>query len=77
MPYTVAKKGKKYFVENKNTSRVMGHHDTKEKAIAQMRALYANSKEGTKDIKVNVHISGGVHKMPESQKEHDKKADML
>jgi hypothetical protein len=40
MPYTVQKRGNKWVVINKETGKVKGTHDTKEKAIRQMRLLY-------------------------------------
>ena len=46
MPYMLAKKGSSYVVVKKSDGKVMGTHATKEKAKAQMKALYANTKEG-------------------------------
>jgi hypothetical protein len=43
MPYAVRKKGEKFVVVNTETDEVKGESDTKEEAIAHMRALYANS----------------------------------
>jgi len=40
MPYAVRKRGNKWVVINKETGKVKGTHDTKEKAISQMRLLY-------------------------------------
>lgn len=40
MPYKVVKKGNKWLTINKETGKVKGTHDTKEKAVAQMRLLY-------------------------------------
>jgi len=44
MPWKVEKKGNSYVVKNKNTGRVAGTHKSKNKAIAQLRALYSNVK---------------------------------
>ena len=62
MPYNVVKKGSKYFVENKNTGRVMGHHDTKDKAMSQMKALYANIEDAKGSMNPSVHMSGKFNK---------------
>jgi hypothetical protein len=40
MPYAIRKRGNKWVVINKETGKVKGTHDTKEKAIRQMRLLY-------------------------------------
>jgi hypothetical protein len=40
MPYKIEKRGDKYVVVNEETGDVKGTHDTKEKAVAQMRLLY-------------------------------------
>lgn len=45
MPYGLRKKGKKYQVIKKSDGKVMGTHPSKAAATAQIRALYANSKE--------------------------------
>jgi len=45
MPYAIKKQGNKWVVYNKDSGKVMGTHDSKEKAKAQLRALYANVKE--------------------------------
>ncbi len=42
MPYKIMKKGKKFSVISEATGRVLGMHKTKEKAMSQMRAAYAN-----------------------------------
>jgi hypothetical protein len=40
MPYAIRKRGNKWVVINKETGKVKGTHDTKEKAVRQMRLLY-------------------------------------
>ena len=40
MPYAIRKKGNKWLVVNKDTGKVKGTHDSKEKAEAQVRLLY-------------------------------------
>ena len=40
MPYKVVKVGGGYATMNKHTCEIKGHHDSKEKAMAQMRLLY-------------------------------------
>lgn len=41
MPHKVIKKDGKWVVVNKETGKVKGTHETKDKALAQMRLLYA------------------------------------
>jgi len=48
MPYEIRKRGSKYLVVNAETGSVKGTHDTKTKAVAQLRALYANVKDAKK-----------------------------
>jgi hypothetical protein len=45
MPWKVVKRGSKWQVVNKETGRVMGTHDSKEKARAQQSALYVHVPE--------------------------------
>lgn len=45
MPFIIVKKGNKYIVKTKGTGKVHGTHDSKESAMKQMRALYANVPE--------------------------------
>ena len=40
MPYEVYKQGDVWVVRNKDTGKSHGKHDSREKAIAQMRLLY-------------------------------------
>jgi len=40
MPYEVVKEGDKWITRNKDTGKVKGRHDSKAKAIRQMRLLY-------------------------------------
>lgn len=54
MPYKVAKSGSGYKVKNKNTGKTYSKKPlTKKKAEAQMRALYANTKEESFETKLN------------------------
>lgn len=48
MPYAVREREGKFIVINTDTEEVKGEHDSKEKAIAQMRALYANADKSAK-----------------------------
>lgn len=48
MPWHVAKKGGKYVVRKGHAGmggKIVGTHDTPEKANAHVRALYANTKD--------------------------------
>lgn len=45
MPYSIIKVKGGYQVKNKETGHVMAKHTTKEKAEAQIRAIYANKKK--------------------------------
>ncbi len=40
MPYQIVKKGEKWEVINKDTGKSHGKHDSKEKAMKQMKLLY-------------------------------------
>lgn len=42
MPYAIRKRGSKYIVVNEDTGDVKGTHAAREKAVRQLRALYAN-----------------------------------
>ena len=42
MPYSIKKQGDKWVKVKKDTGEVVSHHDTKEKALASIRAYYAN-----------------------------------
>jgi hypothetical protein len=46
MPWHVNKRGSKFVVVD-DKGKVYGTHDTHKEAEAQVRALYANTKEGT------------------------------
>lgn len=41
MPWKVMKKGEKFAVVGKEDGKIAGTHDTRQKAEAQVRALYA------------------------------------
>jgi|WetSurSiteA1Bulk_404760.scaffolds.fasta_scaffold16053_1 hypothetical protein len=45
MPYEIKKKADSYSVVNRNNGRVYGVHSKKAKAVAQLKALYANEKQ--------------------------------
>lgn len=51
MPYDVKKQGNKYVTYNTETGDVKGTHDTREKAMKQLRLLYMvkSGKEPTKN----------------------------
>ena len=42
MPYTIAKRGNKYAIINKQTGKVVGKSDTRAKAEASVRARLAS-----------------------------------
>lgn len=39
---TIVKRGEKYLLKTKDGSRTLGKHDTREKALAQEKAIYAS-----------------------------------
>jgi hypothetical protein len=43
MPYSVSRRGNKWVVYNPESGKVFGTHETREQAMAQVRALYANA----------------------------------
>lgn len=43
MPYKVVVRNGKHLVVNADTGRVLGKHDSRTKALAQLRAVYANT----------------------------------
>lgn len=43
MPYGVKKKGGKWVVYNRETGKVYGTHPSKVAAVAQLKAIYANT----------------------------------
>jgi hypothetical protein len=45
MPYKIRKRKSQYLVVNAETGDIKGKHDTRTKAVAQLRALYANVKD--------------------------------
>lgn len=52
MPYSIEKKDDKFCVYNNDTGEKVGEHDTRQKAVSQMRALYAEEgKEAKKPEK--------------------------
>ena len=42
MPYDILHRGDKWIVHKRGDSHVMGTHDTKENAVKQIQAVYAN-----------------------------------
>lgn len=48
MPYRVEKRKDKYVVISEGSGRVLGTHTSREKAMAQVRALYANMADAKK-----------------------------
>jgi hypothetical protein len=51
MPFGILKKGGRYAVVTSGTGKVHGHHDTHEKAYAQLKAMYANGADETEGPK--------------------------
>jgi len=45
MPFRVDKEGDDFVVKTEGTGKVHGRHKSKKKALAQLRALYANVPE--------------------------------
>lgn len=45
MPWEIKKRGSKWVVVKKGTTKVYGTHDTRREAVAQLRALYASEAE--------------------------------
>jgi len=45
MPWIVVRRGNKSCVVNKQTDSVKGCHSTRKEALAQMRAIYSNTKD--------------------------------
>ena len=50
MPWDVVRRGDSWVVLDKQ-GKVVGKHPTRQKALAQQRALYANVPEGRKESK--------------------------
>jgi hypothetical protein len=48
MPWSVKKSGDKWAIVTKGSGEVVGHSDSKEKAEASVRAMYANEGKGKK-----------------------------
>jgi hypothetical protein len=67
MPYAVRKSGDKYKVVNKNTGRVYGTHDSKEKANRQLAALHIHTHESKSILKQDLIIEcdGAITIVPE------------
>jgi hypothetical protein len=67
MPYAVRKSGDKYKVVNKNTSKVYGTHDSKEKANRQLAALHIHTHESKSILKQDLIIEcdGAITIVPE------------
>ena len=47
MPYAIKKQGEKWITYNSETGETKGSHDTREKAVKQMRLLYMVKLGGT------------------------------
>ena len=69
MPYKIVQEGNKFKVVAQNTGHIAGTHPSKEKAQAQMAALYANEPEASKMIK-----SDGGYKPTSGMKSAARKA---
>jgi hypothetical protein len=50
MPWKAEKRGSKWVVVTEGSGRVVGTHPSREKAMAQVRALYANASESEKKM---------------------------
>ena len=63
MPYEIAKEGNSYVVKKKDGSKVFGTHPTHAKAVAQLRALYANTQHGEapKNAREHAAVLMGSH----------------
>jgi len=58
MPWEIIKKGNKWLVVKKSDGKVVGTHDSKEKAKKQLAALHANVKEDEiKDVDVTFPVT--------------------
>lgn len=49
MPYKVVKSGDKYQVRKKDDNKIMGTHESRKKALNQIKAIYANEKQASYD----------------------------
>jgi hypothetical protein len=61
MPYKIVQEGNKFKVVAQNTGHVAGTHPSKEKAKAQMAALYANEPEARKCMTCGCDDLGNDH----------------
>ena len=48
MPWEIKKSGKKFLVVKEGTNKVVGTHSSRDAAVRQQRALYANTAYGRK-----------------------------
>lgn len=73
MPYEISKKGNKYFVQNKMTGKVMGHHNTKKEATAQMQTINMEEYPIRKDLSkaTSIHMTGEDVMKGQKGSEHD------
>lgn len=56
MPWRVRKDGKRWAIVKSDTGKVVGHSDSRAKALASVRARYANTSEGLVNrTKMNKH----------------------
>ena len=67
MPYKISQKGKTFFVE-KESGRVIGTHPTKSKAMAQMKALYANASPEEKTMDKEHQLKKGYSRQDDGTK---------
>ena len=56
MSYQIEHKGKRFILSNKDTGRVIADHETKDKAMAQAKALLENESTRT-EIKEDVEMN--------------------
>jgi hypothetical protein len=66
MPFGVKKSGSKWSCYNKDTGKVYGKHDNKEKAIDQLAAIKSNYKE---EFVRRIDLALGLLKEEEDEKE--------
>lgn len=69
MPYSIEKKGDQFCVYNNDTGEKVGEHDTRQKAVAQMRAIMAN--EGKDSKKSDGKKSDKKKKSDRDDDDHD------
>lgn len=72
MPYNIEKKGDMFCVYDRDTGDIVGEHDIRQKAVAQMRAL--NAEKGKSDKKKS-DKSDKSKKKSKKQNDHEENHD--